>query len=99
MNTYVLRAFDERLAAAHASDFDLNAPLKSQQMAQEVAKTTAAGRRQTGGASGMGNAITRMPTRVGSAMGPRPGGGSLAAPGSTLKRENSFNALNHPGKS
>ena len=95
MSTYVLRAFDERLAA-HASDFDLSAPLKSQQAAQEAAKTNAAGRRQTGGTGAMSANIARMPTRVGSAMGPRPGGASLAAPGSALRRENSFNTLATP---
>lgn len=90
MKTYVLRAFDERLAT-HGSDFDLNAPLKSQQAAQEAAKSKEVGRRQTA-SSGAG--ITRMPTRVGSAMGPRPGGGSnLAAPNPGLARVNSFNSL------
>ena len=91
VNTYILRAFDEKLAA-HGSDFDLNAPLKSTQMAQEAAKSTVAQRRQTAGTG----TISRMPTRAGSAMGQRT---ALAAPGNSLKRENSFNTLNTPGRS
>jgi hypothetical protein len=89
-----LRAFDEKLVA-HGSDFDLNAPLKSTQMAQEAAKSTVAQRRQTGGSGG---GIARMPARAGSAMGQRTA--TLAAPGvpGGLRRENSFNALNNPGR-
>lgn len=89
MKTYVLRAFDERLAT-HGSDFDLNAPLKSQQAAQEAAKSKEVGRRQTvGSASG-----ARMQTRP--TMVQRPVGTSslgAAQPSEKLTRVNSHVAL------
>lgn len=95
MDTYVLKGFDDRLVA-HGSDFDLNAPLKSQQAAQD-AKTAA--KPMNGGA-----ALTRKGTSMNPAGGPppsaggkRPAGGNratLATPGSNLARNNSFNTLN-----
>jgi class 3 adenylate cyclase len=99
--TYVLKAFDDRLVAAHASDFDISAPLKS---TQEAAKGNvgANGRKPTTNAgpppvAAPSNTVKRPtgssnPTRTSLSIGnPTAKGPHIGNP---LTKQNSFITLN-----
>ena len=95
MGTYVLKAFDDRLAT-HGSDFDLSAPLKSAQAAQEAAKAGKTGSTLTGATlARKATSITQNMAGAPSIKRPSTAVNRAAlAAGMPLKRDLSFNTLN-----
>ncbi len=98
--TYVLKAFDERLAT-HGSDLDISAPLKSQQAAQEAAKVarapTAMGRKGTMAGSAMSKkaseASSNMSRKANDSKEQQPTKRLSLNAGAPLARVPSFNAI------
>ena len=98
--TYVLKAFDERLAT-HGSELDISAPLKSTQAAQEAAKIarapTGMGRKGTMGTGAMakkgGEGAANLSKKANEMKEQQAGKRLSLNAGNPLARTPSFNAI------